>query len=234
MKTDKFRALHAIVIVLCLTFAAADAFALKSRRGSRARQPAMSSAAMSRSPWLSKYEMGGYFGWLLAGEFEYLGRDIIVENVPTYGGYFAATLMPGSQVEFWYGRADSSLLIKRRGEAAEKFTNLAINYFQLGGIYEPAPYQRFKPFISGSLGGTYFVPDETSLSSEFLFSFQFGLGFKLMLHPRVGIRGQARLLLPVYFDGGGFICGSGGCSGYVSTGVPFAQGDFTGGVFLAF
>ena len=44
------------------------------------------------------------------------------------------------------------------------------------------------------------------------FAFTAGLGFKVWLTESVGLRFEARALVPVYFSGGGFWVGTGGAS----------------------
>ena len=52
----------------------------------------------------------------------------------------------------------------------------------------------------------------------------------------VGIKVQARLLMPLYFGGVGIGCGIGtggaNCGGGATFGSEIIQGDFTGGVVL--
>ena len=64
------------------------------------------------------------------------------------------------------------------------------------------------------------------------FSIGLGLGARYFFTPMIGIRLQARLLMPLYFGGAGFGCGSGGCSSGAYFGVEIFQGDFTGGVVI--
>lgn len=63
-----------------------------------------------------------------------------------------------------------------------------------------------------------------------------GLGIKYFFTDVIGIKAQARLLLPLYFNGIGFGCGIGtggaSCGGGAGFGSEIVQGDFTGGVVL--
>ena len=49
---------------------------------------------------------------------------------------------------------------------------------------------------------------------------------------RVGIRLQARLLMPLYYSGAYFGVGTGGSGFSVGGGIHGVQGDFTGGLVL--
>jgi hypothetical protein len=66
------------------------------------------------------------------------------------------------------------------------------------------------------------------------FAFTAGLGFKVWLTESIGLRFEARALVPIFFSGGGFWVGTGGASVGLSGGIPFAQFDFTGGLSFRF
>jgi len=74
---------------------------------------------------------------------------------------------------------------------------------------------------------------EENSTDEWLFSFGAGVGLKYFFNDKIGIRIQARMILPLVFAGGGFYIGTGGSGSYVSTTAPVVQGDFTGGLIIA-
>ena len=84
----------------------------------------------------------------------------------------------------------------------------------------------------GFSDGTVTVPS----SSNNWFTAGFGGGLRYHIGERLGIRLQARLLLPMQFGGVGFGCGigtgGGSCGAGVSTYTNIIQGDFTGGITL--
>jgi hypothetical protein len=86
--------------------------------------------------------------------------------------------------------------------------------------------------LSTSSEGTPTIASE----SNTWFTAGLGGGLRYYLNDRIGIRLQARLLLPMQFGGVGFGCGigtgGGGCGAGVSTYTNIIQGDFTGGVVL--
>ena len=61
-----------------------------------------------------------------------------------------------------------------------------------------------------------------------------GIGVKYFFTDVVGVKFQARLLMPMYFGGVGFGCGIGtggsSCGGGATFGTEIIQGDFTGGL----
>jgi hypothetical protein len=104
------------------------------------------------------------------------------------------------------------------------------------------PLGRIEPFGAFTLGMVIIHPstvrfqDGTTYSGDdqVRFAFTAGLGFKVWLTEAIGLRFEARALLPVYFTGGGFWVGTGGAGAGLTGGIPFAQFDFTGGVSIRF
>jgi len=60
----------------------------------------------------------------------------------------------------------------------------------------------------------------------------FGGGGKFYLSDKIGLRLQARMLLPMTFSGGGAWCGTGGCAAGFGAWAVLVQFDFTVGVFI--
>ena len=91
-----------------------------------------------------------------------------------------------------------------------------------------------RPYGTGSMGAAIFSDREGLESDRWRFSIGLGGGLKLFPTERIGFRLQARMLVPMYFNGIWFGVGTGGGSGGVSTSSSIVQGDFTGGLILAF
>ncbi len=79
-----------------------------------------------------------------------------------------------------------------------------------------------------------FQPRTATTGSEWRFSFRFALGAKALFSERVGLRGEAGLLLPIQWAGGGIFCGGGGCSGALTEGTAVVQGSLGGGLTIVF
>jgi hypothetical protein len=123
-------------------------------------------------------------------------------------------------------------------------TPLSVDYFQIGGIREFSN-EKVRPYTLFSLGATRFHPTGDVLktneithvqtsspgSDKWSLSATFGGGAKIMFSERIGLRLQARMLLPLYFSGIGIYCGS-SCGGGASFGAYFVQLDLTGGLVI--
>lgn len=123
-------------------------------------------------------------------------------------------------------------------------TPVDIEYYHIGGVREFSS-EKIRPFTMLTLGGTRMhATGKTEVSQDlsklqttqdfsdvWTFSATLGGGAKIMFSERIGLRLQARLLMPFYFNGIGVYCG-GGCGGGASFGVYFLQMDFTGGLVI--
>jgi hypothetical protein len=106
--------------------------------------------------------------------------------------------------------------------------DLGINYYSIGILQETRPLSRITPYGLFSLGWVNYNPQSDDYSGENKMHFSFAGGIKIKASERIGLRLQARLLMPVFYAGANFNSGTGGTSMNVSaTSVAF-QGDFTG------
>lgn len=98
-----------------------------------------------------------------------------------------------------------------------------------------------EPHLSGGLGVAWFHPstfdsaDPQALrpADTFTFSFFLGLGARWWISEVVGLRAEARFLMPVYFSSGAFLSGPNGAALVVNAGVPIVQGDLTLSLVIA-
>ena len=111
--------------------------------------------------------------------------------------------------------------------------DLGVNYYSLGLLQETKPLGRFTPYGLFSLGVVNYKPQDTDISGENKMHFSLAGGIRIKATDRIGIRLQARLLMPVMYAGTYFSGGTGGADMSVSaTSVAF-QGDFTAALVFA-
>jgi hypothetical protein len=109
-----------------------------------------------------------------------------------------------------------------------------MNYLQINSLNEfPLDNEAIRPYGTAGIGTSWIHPKEGNANDEWMFIFNAALGLKYFFSDRIGIRIQARLLLPMIFNGGGFYFGYGSGGAYVSSTTPIVQGDFTGGLIIA-
>jgi len=106
--------------------------------------------------------------------------------------------------------------------------NLAVDYYSLGVLQEMMPDAKATPYGLVTFGVVNYRPTEGDYSSENKMHVSLAGGIKIRAAERIGIRLQARLLMPLYYAGTYFSFGTGGAGAGVSGGIQGVQGDFTG------
>jgi hypothetical protein len=102
----------------------------------------------------------------------------------------------------------------------------------MAGIQEEKGEGRARWFGTVWLGATRLVPG-SGFGSTTHFGAGVGLGVKTFLAKHVGLRFEGRAFFTLVDGEGGGLCVNGECL-YAFTGSSFWQGDFAGGVILAF
>jgi len=177
------------------------------------------------------FEITPFIGYQLNGRIDFYKGDFKMDNAMSYGGMLSMEVGPGVFGEFSYSRSDTKGTYRIYNEAEAWQYDMAIQYFQLGGI-KTLGEGVLKPFGLFSAGATWFQMKDYDVDDEVVFSVVLGGGLKIDLSDRIGLRLQGRLLMPLYINGGGFFFGIG--PGGPSSGLSFSstllttQGDFTG------
>ncbi len=182
-----------------------------------------------------RIELSPFVGYQMNGKINFVEGDFKMDNAMSYGGMLSVEVAPQIWGEFTYSRTDTKANFRRFLGVETYHYDMAINYFQLGGVKELGD-NRVVPFGTFSGGVAWFQMKDNGVSGEVVFSVGLGGGLKVKLSDRVALRLQGRLLLPMYIYGGGFFVGIG--TGGPSSGISInsnlltAQGDFTGGLIF--
>lgn len=185
-----------------------------------------------------KVELTPFGGYLLGGSIKFYEGKFKVENNACYGLNLAVQVKSGNFVELgWTGmmtQGDWNPYYDYIIDYPETTVDMGVNHFQIGSVNEiPLDNESIRPYGTASLGATWFNLQDEDASDEWLFSVMAGLGLKYFFNEKIGIRLQARLILPLVYNGAGFYFGTGGGGMYVSSTAPIVQGDFTGGIIIA-
>jgi hypothetical protein len=179
----------------------------------------------------AQVQISGFGGYLLSSDVPVAKGDLKIKDAPNYGlGLDIKVERELKAVIFWTTANTSAELRKFTGET-NFITDVSIHHFQGGGMYEPNR-GKVRPFFALTVGATLFHPTKKDYSDEWRFSVTLGAGGKVYISDRVGIKLQARVLIPMQFSGAGFWCGTGGCGVGVGTWTQFVEADFTGGLFV--
>ena len=152
-----------------------------------------------------------------------------IEDNPNYGGILSMEVAPGMFGEFLYNRSDTKFRYIY-GNSTEPM-DISAEYYQLGGLKSMGD-GKVQPFGAMSLGAARFNLKESfgdfTSGAAWSFAGTLGLGAKVYLNDKLGIRLQARMDLPLRLNGLWIGTGGGGAS-FV---VPVWQFDFSAGLFL--
>jgi hypothetical protein len=177
-----------------------------------------------------RVELTPFFGYRIGGHFASVvdERSYGIDGATAYGGLLDLNLNANNfKLEFLWSHQETHVdapLLPRLNVAP-----LQIDHFQ-GGIMQEVGEPKARLSVSVLFGASRLsVP---ALGSETKFSWSIGGSAKLFPNPHFGIRLDARAFGVLIQGGGGAFC-SGGCV-VVYTGTALWQGEFTGGLILAF
>jgi hypothetical protein len=185
-----------------------------------------------------KVELTPFGGYMLGGSVKFYEGKFKIDDNACYGGMLAVQVSSGDYIELSYTGMNSQGEWRPYSDYSfdhpDTVVDMAVNHFQIGSVNElHLDNEAVRPYGTLTLGTTWLNVQEENSNDEWLFSVAAGLGLKYFFNERIGIRLQARLILPVVYNGGGFYIGSGGSGMYVSSTAPIVQGDFTGGLIIA-
>jgi hypothetical protein len=164
--------------------------------------------------------------------------QLALEDSENFVGALNFRVRPGGTGELYYSYQPTTLSRELVGGVQEPIASMNVHYFQLGGRYEPVRRSALMPFFAGSAGAVLFDAGRSAqgvdYGSNWEFAFRFSLGATAMFSSRVGLRGELGMLLPVFWSGGGFMCGGAGCYGTISGTSTVVQGTVGGGLTIAF
>jgi hypothetical protein len=213
--------------IICLSLAALLAGALVSNANAQERK--IEIAPFAGYQWVTDtYTSGGYLD---------------TKDGVNYGGAIDFTVQRDLQLELLYIYYDTQTQFRSESysyPSSSGYTDLAMHYMQIGYV-KGFKKGKIEPFGAFTLGAVLFVPSTFELengmkvtpSDTWRFAMTFGGGAKIFFSDKLGIRLQARLLVPVYFSGAGVYVGTGGGGMAVTGGIPALMGDFTAGIIFA-
>jgi opacity protein-like surface antigen len=185
----------------------------------------------------ARVEITPFGGYLLGGSVKFYEGKFKIENAASYGAMLAVKARGGNFVELSYTRMDSkgywepyyNYIIDLPADTFD----IAMNYLQINSLNEfNLDNESIKPYGTAGMGASWIHPKEGDANDEWMFTFNAALGLKYFFSDRIGIRLQARMILPMIFNGGGFYFGYGSGGAYVSSTTTMVQGDFTGGLIV--
>lgn len=167
---------------------------------------------------------------------------LVFDVAPDAGAVLGIQVDGKSQVQVLYlfARPQARFQSTSPFYASSPSFGVTTQYLQLGGL-TTFDQGELEPFLSGGLGLAWYHPSDVQVEGmvtlqprdTFVFAFHLGGGAKWWLSEAIGLRLEARLLMPVFFDSGAFLSGPDGAMLRVNAGIPIVQGDVTLGLAIA-
>lgn len=190
-----------------------------------------------------KVELSAFGGYQWATDTYTSGGYLDTKDGVNFGGALDFTVQRDLQLELLYIYFDTQTQFRSQNPysySSSQYTDLGVHFMQIGYVkgYKKGNIEPFGAFTLGAVlftPGTFVFENGTKItpSDTWRFAMTFGGGAKIFLNDKLGIRLQARLLVPVYFAGAGMYVGTGGSGVAVTGGVPLLMGDFTAGIIFA-
>jgi opacity protein-like surface antigen len=173
-------------------------------------------------------EITPYAGYTIGGSFtDYTtGATLDVKEGGSFGLVLGLPDTPETRYELFYGFQQTK--VTGGGTfGGETLFDLDIHYLHLGGAYM-FPGEKVRPFISGGLGATHFVPHGSGMNQKTYFSLSLGGGATIPISGHVGLRFEGRGFMTILPDTTEIFCvSSGGAACTVKV-----QGDVLGQILL--
>jgi hypothetical protein len=186
-----------------------------------------------------KVEITPFVGYQFGGEVAVRNGNLRISDDVNYGLILDVTVNRTGQVEASYTRQDTRLVFDEFRVGKRPIYDVAVQYWQIGGLYRFNPTATVRPFFSLTLGLTHFgVGDKLDeeapqISSESRFSTVLGGGVKIFPSERVGVRLQGHLYSTFLSSSSGFWCSVPGGCGVGLSGWAIWQGDVSAGLTIA-
>jgi hypothetical protein len=183
-------------------------------------------------PVLSQHvELTPFIGYETGAKMSTSAGYLHADDGMNFGGALSVGPSSATQFEFSYNHMRSSLYLDE-GPFDTDISDVDIDYYMFGGVREIIPDTKATPFTSLAIGWVNYRTLSEAYDNEQKFVMDLAAGVKIKASERIGIRLQARLHLPMYFNGVYFGAGTGGASMGVSSLVIMVQGDFTGSIYF--
>ena len=180
-------------------------------------------AIFSFSAYSQDFQVTPFAGYQLGGKLKLDNHEVRFDNGPNFGIRFSRGF-ESRHVEISYTHfLSEAALVESNGEITER-ENVSMGYIEAAMVQHiETGNDEVVPFFLISMGSAY-IKVNTLSGSSWAFNLGLGGGIKYFFTDMIGIRVEARFLVPMYFRG---YCGWDYCY-HEFRAVP--QGAFTGGL----
>ena len=181
--------------------------------------------------YAQKIEITPTAGFMFAGKLStYLGELNFRDNW-NYGLLVDINIQKYMAVELMYIRLNTNVDLIQNGITTPLWPNFVEEYWQIGVMRTVKDMKKLRIFTGGTLGATYFNPNDSEYGDDWRFSITLGGGVKYYISKRIGLRFDARLMMPIYWGSATIYAGGGG--GFaIGTGTVIPQVMLNGGLII--
>ena len=195
-------------------------------------------------PSAKTFEITPYAGLFWSSRVNGSSGTLAFDVAPEAGIVLGIPLDWRSQLELVYlfARPQARFAATSAFFASSPAFPVTTQYLQLGGT-TTFDQGTIEPFLAGGLGLAWFSPGSVEVAGAgmmtiqpqdtWLFAFHLGGGVKWWISEVIGLRFEARFLMPVLFSSGTFLSGPNGAELRVNGGIPIVQGDVTVGLVIS-
>jgi hypothetical protein len=192
---------------------------------------------LTNGPARAQVYIEGFGGWLWTASVPGYRQDLKVDDLGNYGARIGFDIHDSRGVEFEWNHTNTTVHYYDWDLGKPDQIDIALNYYMLGFV-QLVSGDKAQPYGLFNIGMLNVSTDQSGYSSFNYFTVGLGGGLKYYFSDHVGIRIQARFLMPMQFSGVGFGCGIGtggaNCGAGVYSYSNLFQGDFTGGLIIKF
>jgi hypothetical protein len=181
-----------------------------------------------------KFELVPSAGYETSAKIKSVKGTFRINDGMDFGGSASYKLSRGYKFEISYSHLATNLSLTDSVGVTSRVCDMAVTHFSFGGVVEINPEDMVVPFGMIGLGGTYYNPLKSEIDKESVMHFNFSGGAKFMFSSHFGLRIQAGLYLPIFFQGMVFEEAAPGPGEGVKSEIAGVQGDFTAGVIFRF
>jgi len=194
---------------------------------------------ISSNKMFSQIEITPYGGYFYSTNINFYQGQLKIYDGAAYGGHIAIHTTETNSIEFTYvGNKTTARWRPYSGyyDYPSQEFGISSSYFLIGTIQDVPLNGNVTGFGSIKAGAGYFNALENSIADAWRFAVSFGLGAKVFFSDRIGLRMQANMHLPLYFNGVGAYCGVGtggsNCGLSMNSTSAVLQGDISVGLIF--
>ncbi len=194
---------------------------------------------ISSSKMFSQIEITPFGGYFYSTNINFYQGTLKIYDGGAYGGHLGIHTVKNNLIEFTYiGNTTDAEWRPYSGfsDYPRRSIKISSNYFLLGTAQDIPLNGNVTGFGTLKAGAGYFKSLDATIDDVWRFSVAFGIGAKIFFTDRIGIRIQANMNLPLYFNGVGAYCGIGtggsNCGLSMNSTSAILQGDISTGLIF--